>query len=200
MIMIVPLVGFIAFGLDFYTLWLPDRTAEEVKLIQQLSVLTVVPLLVNAYSEGLYYANTLTNKIKGSVLITFGFSVASIICEVILLLTVDVNPLYIIAGTSSFFMTIRYLVVTPIYAARVLQVPALSFFTTIIRPVVLSGILAGGFVFADKFMQVSSWGEMILQCGICGILGYVFIFIGMFNSKDRKKALEVVKRKIVRKR
>lgn len=200
MLMIVPLVGFIAFGMDFYRLWLPDRTGEEVQLIQYLSVLTVLPLLVNAYSEGLYYANTLTKKIKGSVLITFGFSVASILCEVILLLTLPVNPLYIIAGTSSFFMTIRYLFVTPVYAAWVLKLPLWIFFPTILRSVALSVILAGGFVLADSLVTVTSWGGMILECGVCGILGYLFVFLGMFNGNDRKKVLGVIKKKLVRKR
>ena len=200
MVMIVPLVGFIAFGLDFYTLWLPDRTAEEIKLIQTLSVFTVLPLLVNAYSEGLYYANTLTKKIKGSVLITFGFSLASIICEVILLLTLDVNPLYIIAGTSSFFMTIRYLFVTPVYAARVLNLHPLVFFPTILRAIVLSGILAAAYILVDKFVEVTTWGGMILQCGLCGIVGYLFILIGMFNADDRRKVFGIIKSKIVRKR
>lgn len=200
MIMIVPLVGLIAFGTDFYTLWLPDRSAEEVKLIQRLSVITLMPLLVNAYSEGLYYANTLTKKIKGSVLITFGFSLASIICEVILLLTLDVNPLYIIAGTSSFFMTLRYLFVTPIYAARVLELPAFVFFPAILRAIVLSAVLAVGYFWVDQWIHVSTWGQMILQCGACGIVGYLFVFIGLFNAEDRKKVLSVVTKKFVRKR
>ena len=200
MVMIVPLVGFISFGLDFYTLWLPDRSAEEVKLIQQLSVLTVAPLLVNAYSEGLYYANVLTKKIKGSVLITFGFSVASIICEVILLVTSSINPLYIIAGTSAFFMTIRYLFVTPIYAAKILKLPIFTFFPSIIRALVISGVLAAFFISARGLVQISSWKELILVCGGCAIIGYAFVLMGIFSSQERKKVLGGIKKKLLRKR
>lgn len=200
MVMIVPLIGFISFGLDFYTLWLPDNTAEEVRLIQQLSVLTVIPLLINAYSEGLYYANVLTNKIKGSVLITFGFSVASIICEVILLLTSSINPLYIIAGSSAFFMTLRYLFVTPIYAAKILKLPIFTFYPSIIRALIISGVLACGFIFVSKAVQISSWIEMILVCGGCAIVGYLFVLLCIFNRQERKKFLGAIKKKLLRKR
>lgn len=200
MVMIVPLVGFIVFGQDFYALWLPYKTTEEISLIQTLSILTVLPLLVNAYVEGLYYANTLTNKIKGSVLITFAFSASSILVELVLLVKLDANPLYIIAGTSSFFMIIRYFLVTPIYAAYVLKLPLLTFFPTLVRAVALSVALVGLFMLVDKCYDVSSWGQMVLQCGLCGLGGYIFTIFGLFNEKERKQVLDIVKKKFIRKR
>ena len=70
--MIVPLAGFIGFGPSFYSLWLPGRSVAELGDIQLLSVLTVITLIASALVEPLYYANTLTTKIKGSVLIASG--------------------------------------------------------------------------------------------------------------------------------
>ena len=194
-IMIVPLVGFIIFGREFYTLWLPQYSNEEVSLIQKLSVLTVLPLLVNAYVEGLYYANTLTNKIKGSVLISLGFSVGGIATELVLLNYTTIEPLFLIAGTSSVFLMIRYMVVTPLYSAYVLGLPLLTFYPVLIRTIAVSGFIGVVFFIVEYTVPINSWFQLILCCGICGIIGYLFVLFTLLSRQERKKVLQLIKRK-----
>lgn len=186
-IMIVPLVGFIIFGREFYTLWLPQYSNEEVSLIQKLSVLTVLPLLVNAYVEGLYYANTLTNKIKGSVLISLGFSVGGIATELVLLNYTTIEPLFLIAGTSSVFLMIRYMAVTPLYSAYVLGLPLLTFYPVLIRTITVSGFIGCVFFIVEYTVPINSWFQLILCCGICGIIGYLFVLLTLLSRQERKK-------------
>lgn len=194
-IMIVPLIGFIIFGREFYTLWLPQYSNEEVSLIQKLSVLTVLPLLVNAYVEGLYYANTLTNKIKGSVLISLGFSVGSIATELFFLNYTTIEPLFLIAGTSSVFLMIRYMVVTPLYSAYVLKLPLLTFYPVLIRTIAVSGFIGIMFYIVKYIVPIKSWFQLILCCGSCGIIGYLFVFFTLLSRQERKKMLHLIKRK-----
>ena len=196
LIMIVPLIGFIVFGKEFYTLWLPERSLSDINLIQTLSVLTVLPLLVNAYVEGLYYANTLTNKIKGSVLITLFFSITSIIIEFLLLNCTRINPLYIIAGTSSCFLIIRYLLVTPLYSAYVLRLPLLSFFPTLFKAIFVSLIVYGFFSLVKIFIIIDSWIDFFMVCGCCGVLGYLIVFVLLLDHKEKKRIkMMIVRRK-----
>lgn len=193
LIMVVPLVGFIVFGKEFYSLWLPERSLEDIKLIQTLSVLTVLPLLVNAYVEGLYYANTLMNKIKGSVLISFGFSLASILTEIVLLNVTPINQLFIIAGTSSVFLVVRYIVVTPLYSAYVLKLPMLIFYPSLIKAILVSVFVFGGFLLVEQNIIISSWIDFIICFGGCGIAGYIFVFLVLLNHQEKMKLIHVIK-------
>lgn len=198
--MIVPLIGFMAYGEVFYTLWLKNRSIEDIKIIQILSVLTVFPLLVNAYVEGLYYANTLTNKIKGSVLYSFVFSTASIITEIILLKSTDLDPLYIIAGTSSLFMSLRYLIITPIYCAYVLELPKLTFYPGLLRSIVTSLGLYFVFYCINNLVIINSWFNFFAIIMISGVLGYVIVIIALLNKEERSKLFITVRNKLLSRR
>ena len=195
LIMIVPLVGFIVFGKSFYSLWLPERTLEEINLIQTLSVLTVFPLLINAYVEGLYYANTLTNKIKGSVLISLGFSIMSILTEIVLLNITLINPLYIIAGTSSAFLAIRYIVVTPLYSAYILKMPLLTFYPSLIKAFLVSLVVFAGFRVIEHNVIINSWGSFLVCCGCSGVIGYLLVFLVLLDRQEKRKFIQIMRRR-----
>ena len=198
-LMIVPLIGFMTFGEKFYFLWLHDRSAEDIKLIQILSFLTVFPLLVNAYVEGLYYANTLTNRIKGSVLLTLGFSLASIITEIILLYTTKFEPLYIIAGTSSVYMSLRYFIVTPLYCAHILNVPYSTFYPSLFKSLFTSLLIYALFYFVNSRTSANNWFSFIAICGVCALVGYIIVVVVLLNKEERSKLKQVVQTKIKRK-
>ena len=157
-----------------------------------LSILTVLPLLVNAYVEGLYYANTLANKIKGSVIITTIFSVASIGTEFLLLKTINFNPLIVIAGTSSCYMIVRHAVVTPLYCAYVLKLPKMTFYPALIKSVAISCVIYVLFEGVRRVVIIGSWFKFLFVCAGVGILGYVLVLILLFNKDERKKVLQMV--------
>lgn len=190
--MIVPLIGFVVFGKEFYTLWLNGKSVEEINTIQILSILTVLPLLVNAYVEGLYYANTLTNKIKGSVIITTIFSVASIGTEFLLLKATSFNPLIIIAGTSSCFMIVRHAIVTPLYCSHVLNLPKLTFYPALIKSIFISCVIYVLFEAIRRFAVINSWLTFMLVCACAGIVGYIVVLILLFNKNERKKVIQMI--------
>jgi len=190
--MIVPLIGFVVFGKEFYTLWLNGKSVEEINTIQILSILTVLPLLVNAYVEGLYYANTLTNKIKGSVIITTIFSVSSIGTEFLLLKATSFNPLIIIAGTSSCFMIVRHAIVTPLYCSHVLNLPKLTFYPALIKSIFISCVIYVLFEAIRRFAVINSWLTFMLVCACAGIVGYIVVLILLFNKNERKKVIQMI--------
>lgn len=180
------------FGKEFYTLWLGNKTINEINSrFRYFSILTVLPLLVNAYVEGLYYANTLANKIKGSVIITTIFSVASIGTEFLLLKTTNFNPLIIIAGTSSCYMIVRHAVVTPLYCAYVLKLPKMTFYPALVKSVVISCVIYVLFE-GVRVVVIGSWFKFLFVCAGVGILGYVLVLILLFNKDERKKVLQMV--------
>lgn len=184
-VMIVPLTGFIGFGSSFYELWLPGRSAAELSQIELLTALTMVTLLASALVEPLYYADTLTTKLRGSVLITFAMNIVAVIIELSLLMASDLDKLSIIAGTSSIIMVLRHLVAQPLYCARVLNVSSRPFFKAMAKELGTMLVLWGAYYFINSVADISSWGSFLLHVLVAGVFGYVFVFFVLFNRGER---------------
>lgn len=187
-VMIVPLAGFVAYGLHFYELWLPGRDVSELLLIQRLSVLTVVSLLASALVEPLYYANTLTNKIKGSVLITLGFSLLVVAIELSLLFFTELEGLFVIASVSSVLMTFRHCFVQPVYAAHVLGLRGSSFYKPLGKEVVGLFVVLATFAILSKALPFSSWACFLISCLISAAIGYTELSLLLLDGEERRKA------------
>ncbi|MBE5962337.1 MAG: hypothetical protein E7256_13320 [Lachnospiraceae bacterium] len=193
-IILMPLmIGFIVYGREFFLLWQPTLSKETIDSIQILSILTVLPTLFNGYVEGLYYINILTNKVKISVIVTFGFSIAAVITEIILLLTTN-GGVYIIAGTSAVFMSIRYLFFTPCYCAYVLGVKWNTFLYKLFRAIIVSIVEFFIFVIIKRQFTISSWTSFFISVVITGMVGYLIAIILMPTAKERKQIIGLIKK------
>lgn len=194
-VMLVPLIGLIVYGIFFYRLWVPDRSSGELWLIQVLSVLTVISLVASALVEPLYYANTLANKIRGSVLITLGFSLAALAIELGLLLAGTFNGLYVIAATSSIVMTGRHCIVQPAYAAKVLGMPSGTFYKPLLRELAGMGAVLVTFVLLARVLPFGSWGAFLASCVLSAVVGYGELLVILLNREERKRVLGMVLRR-----
>lgn len=194
-LLIVPLGGFIVFGTEFYTLWLPNKSIEEIATIQILSILTILPTIFNAFIEGLYGVNRVTNKIKTSVLVTMGLSTITIIIVFILLKTTSFG-VYAIAGVSSVFITLRVLIFAPMYAAYILNVKLSTFYPALLKSVFCLFMTIVIYFFINNFFIINTWIKFITIVLIAGAIGYVFNFIFIFSKKDRNYVINIILRRL----
>lgn len=196
--MIVPLAGFVGFGPSFYALWLPDRSVAELGEIQLLSMLTIVALLASALVEPLYYANTLTTKVRGSVLIAFGFSVATLAIEFPLLAFSPFDKLAVIAGTSSLLMSVRHAFVQPLYCAVVLGVSKGTFYKPLLKEVAVFLLILAAFCGIDALGFCESWTALVIVAAMAAILGYAAELFALFDKAERNSLMCSVTRKVLR--
>ena len=194
-IMLVPLAGLIIYGIFFYRLWVPERSADEIALIQLLSVLTVISLVASALVEPLYYANTLANRIRDSVLITLGFSLAALAIELCLLFFSSLDGLCVIAATSSVVMTVRHCIVQPVYAARVLGMRTCTFFRPLLRELAGLGIVLATFYALAQVLPFGSWGALLASCVLSALVGYTELIVVLLNHGERRRALNMILRR-----
>lgn len=194
--LIVPLAGFIGFGPSFYSLWLPDRAVAELAEIQLLSVLTVMTLIASALVEPLYYANTLTTRVKGSVLIAFGFSLLTLAIEFPLILFTSLDKLIVIAGVSSMLMFVRHFLVQPLYCAVVIGVRKRTFFKPLIREILVLVILWLSYALVDQMGICTSWASLIGVVLVAAFLGYAFELFTLFGKDERAAILILFRRKL----
>ena len=191
----VPLIGFVVFGTDFYSLWLPNESYETIKKIQNLSLLEIGPRFASLYIFTLYNINTITKKLKVPVLLTLGISFLSTIVVIILLQTTNLG-IYAIAGVSSLFLIIRVITFVPTYAAHNLNVKLTTFYKPLIRGML--SLIVVGFVFIGirNVVTINSWIDLALVAIGAGILGYLINTFLILNKSERKIVFEKFKSKI----
>ena len=198
MILTVPMAGFMAFGREFYTLWQPSKTAEEIVMIQALSVLTCLMYLFTCHTQCLMMVYTVCNKLKAPVLVNFAIGVLS---TVIVLITLNFgnlgdNGVYVIAGVSSVLMSIRALTFMPVYTAHILGRKWTTFYGTLIRAILSFAIVFALFFVAELFITVNSWIGFIILCLAAGIIGYAVCIPVMFSRKELSKFKKIIRKKL----
>ena len=119
-LMIVPIAGFIVFGNDFFTLWLPNKSAENIRIIQILSLLSLLPYIVSVSNYSLYVLDTVTNKLRRPVIATLIISTLST-CTTIILLKFTNLGIYAVAGVSSIYWIVKIIIFNNINAAKNLR-------------------------------------------------------------------------------
>lgn len=196
-LMTVPLAGFIIFGTEFFTLWLPSKTASEILEIQILSVLTIGPNLVSSYIFSLYSINSVTNKLKVPVLLTLGLSVLSTGIVFILLKTTSLG-VYAIAGVSSTILILRILIFVPTYAAHNLKVKLTTFYKPLFLALGTFALLLGVFYGVNKFVTINSWLSLAIVAIAVGALGYCISFACILNREEKSKVKNMLLSKIKR--
>lgn len=182
-ILTVPLAGFIAYGYQFYTLWQPTKTHEEIVMIQIMSVLTCITFLSSSQTQSLTMLNTVCNRLKLPVFVNLSIGVASVI--IVLLFTNFTNiGVYAIAGVSSILMALRALIFTPIYSAHILGCKKTVFFPTVLRGWFCFGVIVTLMSIAVQFVSVTGWLSFILLCLVSGVLAYIIALPLLFGPKE----------------
>lgn len=188
-ILTVPIAGFIAFGYEFYTLWQPSKSPEEIQVIQILSVLTCVTYLFTAHTQCMTMLNSVCNKLKLPVLVALGVGVVSIAITVFVINVYDLgdNNVYVIAGTSSVLMSLRAFFFIPIYSAHLLKQKLTSFFPSMLRGWLAFFVLVVIFTAIRNLIALDTWLVFAAACLVAAIVGYAISIPIMFSFSEIKE-------------
>jgi len=196
-IMIVPIAGFIAFGMNFYKLWVPQYSAAELSEIQLLSVIVTVPYLFNALVYPLIQINTACNKVKIPVIVTFLIGLSNILI-VFPLGMFNKLTLEMLTVFSSLFLSVRYLLFQPYYASKIIHVKKSTFFIPILKNLFAFLIILFAFIICNKIITVNSWPQFILEIAAAGLAGYMISAVILLQKEERTHLLQIMKSKIKR--
>ncbi len=183
LLMIVPVAGFIIFGTDFYRLWL-HKSIEEVKLIQLLSVLTLIPYMFSICNFTLPNIDTITNKLKRASIFTLAMSIVTLITEIVVLKTSDLGVIAI-ASVSSFYWVIKLAIFNPLNAAKNLNVKWYTFYPDFLKSFFCFCLILILYLFLYQYMSITSWKDLILSAILFGTIGYVISFLFILNKKEK---------------
>lgn len=196
-ILTVPIAGFVAYGFEFYTLWQPTKTPEEIQVIQILSILTCVAYLFTAHTQCMTMLNSVCNKMKLPVFTALGVGLLSIVITLAIINFGDLgdNNIFVIAGTSSILMSLRAFFFIPLYSAHLLKQKWTTFFPSMVRGWLAFFVLVVIFSVVRNFVAINSWGVFLVVCGISGIMGYGISTPVFFKREE----LGLIKNKIFKK-
>ena len=185
----IPLIFLIIFGHSFYELWVPN---ENTIIINILAILTVSCALVQGIVNPLFNVFTITNKLKLHSTVIVMNGLINTVLVIILLKTTDFG-IYAIAGVSSLTAILRDLFYTPIYSACCLNVSKKSFYPVIIKYILSTTVLMIIF-YLFKLISISdTWLMLIINAGICGVLGLITNYLIILGKDERLVLIEMFK-------
>lgn len=183
----VPIAGFIVFGEDFYRLWQPDKTAEEIRIICVISILSCLMYLFTCHTQALTMLNSVCNRMKLPVLVTLGVGLSSIAIVIVCLNVCTIEErtaAYLIAGTSSCMMSIRALVFNPVYAAHLLKQRWTTFYPMLLRSLLTFAVVVLLFMMLRSMVAVTGWFSLAVICAGAAVLGYGLSLLLLFERKE----------------
>lgn len=194
LIMIVPIAGFIVFGKEFFSLWLPLKAEYEIQQIQLLSILSLLPYVISANNFTLSALDTTTNKLKKPVIVTISMSLLSAVVTIVLLKTTGLG-IYAIAGVSSVFWCLKVFFFNTINAARNLDVKWNVFYKQYIKNIIYFIIILIVLIILKHCMFINSWKTFLFAVTISGALGYIMVFCLLLKKEEKKYIYSLVKEK-----
>jgi O-antigen/teichoic acid export membrane protein len=191
----IPVAILFAYGDLFYANWLPT---EDATLLYYLTVAGSLGLIFSLPSEPLWYIFTMTNKVKISSLNLLMFASISFILVLLGVSLCDDNQqrLFILVGIRGIIGPIRSLTFLPLFGAKVLNFPKITFYKPIVRNVVSVIILTSISFFIKSFIAKPTWGSFIGASAITASLGLVIGYFIVLKQSDREFLINRLRMKL----
>ena len=184
--------GLIAYGLPYFKLWTPG---ENTSMLYNLTVVTLLGMLIEGTTFPLLYTYTLTLKNKLPCFVTIGSGLLNVIGMYFMLKFTNVG-IYSVVITTSILAWMVYFIFTPIYTAHCLKIKWFTFYPTILR-VLIASLICLSICFGMSLIYMpTSWIGLIFSAGVCVIV-CAPIYILTVASKVELKNLtnKIIRRK-----
>ena len=182
----VAFAGFIALGILYFKLWLPE---ENTQVLYYLTVLTVVNYVTDGVLQPVYYISTLTVKNKIPCWITIVGGLCNVFGMYVLIKNTELG-VYAVAITTAIIMITINLIFNPIYAAWCLKIKSREIYKILIRDLMSCAIMIVAFIQIEKAIVPSTWIGLIATALIMCVCALPIHMICMYNSKEIKKMFE----------
>ena len=178
----IPIGLLIIYGEEFYSLWMPK---EDGKVLQILSIITIICSVVECSIMAIYYLFTALNKVKENAISVLIQGILNTIIVLILLKTTNLG-IYAVAGSKYNIKYNKGNYICGTLWTKLLNLKWYTFFPDIIKSVISVIILSILFYVIKIIMPVNSWFNLIISGTVAGILGFVLNIFLFLNKEDRE--------------
>ncbi|WP_086225149.1 MULTISPECIES: MATE family efflux transporter [Campylobacter] len=181
----LPLIA--TFGIladEFYTLWLPFKSKEEIEFIYELVLISLVPSIIFASSRPLISINLITDKLKKPALVTL-FMAVCVFCIQLIGLSFFEFGLKEIAIVITIGIALKISLFDIANAGANLGLKLSTFYPIYIKCLAVFALITGIIYPISNMLSVTNWLEFLLCCTLMSGLGYLVGFVMIFNLAQR---------------
>lgn len=172
--------GFVALGMLYYKLWLPN---QDYTLLYSLTMISIVIYVTDGVLTPVYYINTLTLKNKVPCWVTIIGGVFNVLGMYILIKNTNLQA-YAVVGTTTVIMLAINLFFNPIYAAWCLKISPKEIYEIIIKSIISVLFMTAVFVIIKNIFKPTAWITLIASAGVMVALGLVVHGLVMYSPKE----------------
>ena len=191
----VVFAGFFAFGMLFYSLWIPE---QDIGTIFWLTVINNMVVIPSGPMQPLYYIYVLTLKKQVPTLITIFSGLVNVVSMYLLIRYTNLG-VYAIVWTTVVIMSVINFGTNPLYMAKVLKFKWWHFYPNIIRNVIYCVCLCCVFFGIAKLVNPTGWVGLIGCALLSVVVGFVLHITITFNKVEKEKFFELISQKFNRK-
>lgn len=197
----VPYAGIIVFGHEFLILWLKKAKYSQIQFqeIYVLMIIVLLDIIISTYMYSIHSIFIAIDKVRIYSIILLVSSIISI-CTTVLLLNHTELGVYAIAGTSTVVLGFAHGVIVPGEAARLLDRPLWTFWKSELKSWSSLAVLCLSFLIIKKVMIFSNWIYFFTNIFIVVIMGYLLEFCIIFNKKEKRKIIGLIKNRLINKK
>lgn len=188
----IPIGIIMAFGLDFYQLWIPN---ENVLLVTILSTLSCVLYVVSTPMNAVYNLFTVANKVKPLALVMLASGVLSTI-SVLVLVNFTTAGVFAVVCCSVVIGILRNVAFVAPYAARMLGFTTFTFFPEIGKSVISVVIVSIVSLILRTIVPVTGWITFFVLCIIAAVLSLIINVVLLLNKEQKDQLFVKLKRGI----
>lgn len=190
----VAFAGFTALGRVYFNLWLPG---QDINLIYILTIITIISCLGEGAICPLFYVYTLTTKFKIPCIITFCGGFFNVAGMYFLIRFTDLS-VYAVVLTTAIISCVINILFNPLYMAKCLDVPRITFLKPMVRHLISCGVLTFFFILLSKIYMPHTWITLIMTALVYCFIGLATHITIVFNKTERKKTIGLIKKKLMK--
>ncbi len=181
--------GFVALGIPFYRLWIPE---EDIMVIYGLTIISNLATVPSGPMFPLYYIYVLTAKNRFPTIVTLLGGLLNVASMFLLLRFTGLGNAAIL-WTSVAVSAVIALISNPLYMAHVLHQPWHTFYPDLLLNLLSCGVMTLVFLGLSRLYQPSSW-IMLIACALLLLAGGAAIhLLIVYSREDRRKIWRILR-------
>lgn len=188
----IPIGFLIVFGKEFFSAWVPG---QNVDLLQQLSIMTLLPLIAICGTDSITKIYTVTNKLRTPAIFMIIMGILNATGDY-LLFTFTSLGIWVIPCVSFIVNIIIQLLFTPIFGAYCLHLKWNTFYLSIARSCSCAIVVISVSLLFKFIIQPQGWFSLFLTGFLCSILSLIFSFFIAFDKDVRVRIVAILKSKL----
>lgn len=196
-ILIPAVAGVLVFIPDFFKLWVPGKSVEELVSITRYCRIVALGMMVEMPSLPLMYFAVATNKVRKDTLFTLSCSGVLLGLTYLGLRSFSMGG-EVIVWSQTMNMLITFAFWTPGYAARTVERKWTTFYPCYLRCIMSAAVMIFLYSVMKLFVTMSTWLGFLLIAGCAGACGYLVAFAVLFSGEEKKTVLDKIQKVIRR--